>query len=184
MEHYNGFVCGERVCLRPIADDDTGLIVKWRNDPYVKSFLLGQEDITPEDHLNWMNSRVRTGECLQFIIMEPGAGACGTVMLKNIGRKEGEAEFGIFIGEPSGRGRGIGKEATALMIGHAFGKLGLSALWLEVLETNPAAIHIYKSLGFKELEELSGQVERGGRNVRLLHMRAERDGYRKACAGS
>jgi RimJ/RimL family protein N-acetyltransferase len=47
-----------------------------------------------------------------------------------------------------GRGRGLGTEATQLIIGHGFGYLGLHRISLEVYAFNPRAKHVYEKAGF------------------------------------
>ena len=50
---------------------------------------------------------------------------------------------------PDYRGRGIGKALTARALEYARQRLSFAA-WLQVRDDNPAAIHIYHSLGFVE----------------------------------
>lgn len=55
--------------------------------------------------------------------------------------------FRTLIG-PGGRGRGIGTEATRLIIGHGFGQLGLHRIQLEAYSYNRRALHVYEKVGF------------------------------------
>jgi len=56
--------------------------------------------------------------------------------------------FRIFIG-PHGRDRGLGTEATRLLIGHGFERLGLHRISLEVYAFNPRARRAYEKVGFR-----------------------------------
>jgi RimJ/RimL family protein N-acetyltransferase len=71
--------------------------------------------------------------------------------------------FGIFIGESDARGRGLGTDATALVLRHAFDTLNLNRVWLHVFEDNPGAIHVYEKLGFVREGVLREDNFRGGR---------------------
>ena len=55
--------------------------------------------------------------------------------------------FRILIG-PRGRDRGLGTEATRLLLAHAFDRLGLHRVELEVFAFNPRARRAYEKAGF------------------------------------
>ena len=60
------------------------------------------------------------------------------------------ATLGIFIGEESGRDKGIGTETIRLILEYGFKYLNLNNIKLDVYECNPRAIACYKKCGFKE----------------------------------
>lgn len=138
------------VKIRPILLDDTHLIVKWRNDANVKKNLYSQSDLTEAQHINWFHNQVSTGRCSQFIIEEnsPGGRPLGTVFIKNIDQNNQKGEFGIFIGEEWGRGKGYASLATALILDHAFKELKLNRVYLTVFCDNLPAIKAYERAGF------------------------------------
>lgn len=47
-----------------------------------------------------------------------------------------------------GRGRGLGSEATRLIVGHAFEQVGPHRVQLEVYADNPRARRVYEKAGF------------------------------------
>jgi RimJ/RimL family protein N-acetyltransferase len=47
-----------------------------------------------------------------------------------------------------GRGRGLGTEATRLIVGYGFDQLGLHRIELEVYAFNPRARRAYEKVGF------------------------------------
>jgi len=59
------------------------------------------------------------------------------------------AHLGIGIGEEH-RGRGIGTDATRVMLHYAFVDRGWHRVQLEVLATNTAALRSYEKAGFRE----------------------------------
>ena len=119
--------------LRKIDYSDTPLIVKWRNSPSVSVNLFSQEILTPEKHNWWMENKVATGECAQFII-EIGRDniPIGTVFIKNIDKENNKGEFGIFIGAEDAQGLGYGTLATQFAIQYAFDQLNLNRIYLFV----------------------------------------------------
>ena len=72
----------------------------------------------------------------------------GTCAFSQLDGDNGSALFHITIGERDCWGRGYGTEATALMLEHAFGALGLHRVALAVFEFNERAIRSYRRCGF------------------------------------
>jgi len=73
-------------------------------------------------------------------------GNCGLLNVDHINRN---AEFGIFIGDGQSRGKGIGEEATRLILDFGFNAINLNHIWLRVFTFNKNAIGLYKKIGFK-----------------------------------
>lgn len=139
------------VYLRKITVEDTEQVLSWRNSTQVKAYFIFQDEITTEDHLNWLKSKVDTGKVDQFIIVEKAsAQPIGSVYLQDIDYCHKKAEYGIFIGEQNLQGKGYGTIVAKLMIDYAFDKLGLHRVYLRVLESNERAIRSYEKAGFKK----------------------------------
>lgn len=139
----------EHVKLRSITLEDTKDILKWRNHPSVKKNFCIQEDLKEETHLNWFHNKILTKEVEQFIIIEKDSEkAIGSTYLRDIDKKNSKAEFGIFIGEETARGKGIGTSATKLMVAYGFKTLGLHKIYLRVFHNNVSAIKAYEKAGF------------------------------------
>lgn len=140
---------GTKVSLRPIQVDDTESIVRWRNHPDVIKYFIDQRPITEEGHTRWLEAKISTGEVYQFIIQNSQTGqGIGSVFLKDVDLYHRHGEYGIFIGEDSGRGKGYGTEACELLCSFAFQQLGLERVFLRVLSHNLSAIASYKKAGF------------------------------------
>ena len=142
-------LCTDTIALRPITEADTQQILLWRNSQAVKQYFIYRKDITPEEHLNWLNTRVKTGKVHQFIITLKDSGASvGSVYIQSVDYVHKNAEYGIFIGDINARGKGCGTDAAKLMIRYSFETLGLHKLYLRVLANNSAAIRSYEKAGF------------------------------------
>ncbi len=103
----------DNVILRSITLEDTQNILKWRNHPSVKKNFCLQEDLTKETHLAWFHNKILNKEVVQFIIVDKTSNqSVGSTYLRDIDYKNHKAEFGIFIGEETARGKGIGTSAT------------------------------------------------------------------------
>lgn len=56
--------------------------------------------------------------------------------------------FRILLANESFYGRGLGTEATTLILAHAFDTVGVNRIELEVYTFNPRARHVYEKVGF------------------------------------
>jgi len=156
------------VALRPLADSDAEILLKWLTDPRVLEWYEGRDQtFTPE--------RVRE----DFFGEEPGLRRCtieyegtpvGYVQLYPID-EEGFAEyeyspaeknlpgflaFGVdqFIGEPDYWNRHIGRAFLRLLLNYLTTEEHVSAVILDPHVSNPRAIRCYEACGFRKLKLL------------------------------
>ncbi len=138
----------ENVTIRPITEADTDNIIRWRNAPSVVEHFIYRTPLTAEAHLNWLHNRVETGDVAQFIIMD-GETPVGSVYLRDIDRVNRKCEYGIFIGEESCRGKGVGSAAAKLALAYAFEELNMNRVFLRVFADNRRAVKSYENAGFR-----------------------------------
>lgn len=142
-------ICGDKTVLRPIRYTDTDLIVKWRNNDRVKRNFIYRGPFTRETHAQWMDTNVKNGKVVQYIIEDHGK-PVGSVYFRDVDQENKSAEFGIFIGEDDAVGKGIGTEATKLFIDFGLIWLDFDRIILRVLPHNKAAYNVYLKVGFAE----------------------------------
>lgn len=141
-----------QIAIRPITIEDTEKIVNWRNSINVRKNLYCQDPLSTGQHINYFHNYIETRKVIQFIIavIEKGKQKdIGTTFIKNIDFHSRKAEFGIFIGDDTTRGKGYGAQATRLTVKYAFEQLMLNRVYLTVFEDNSMAINAYKKCGFK-----------------------------------
>ena len=137
------------VYLRPITIEDTEDIVRWRNQDRVRQNFIYQKPFTKEGHLQWMETKVASGEVIQFILCESESGRpIGSVYFRDIDPVNRKAEYGIFIGEADAAGKGYGTLAAKGAIAYARDELSLHKLMLRVFEDNIGAVKSYENAGF------------------------------------
>ena len=138
------------VYLRPMAYEDTDLIVSWRNQEAVRRNFIYQELFTRESHEHWIQTMVETGRVVQMMICESESDrSVGSVYLRDIDHRHNKAEYGIFIGGEGCRGKGYGTMAARLMIRYAFEEMRLHRLFLRAFADNAQAIRSYEKAGFE-----------------------------------
>lgn len=154
---------GERVALRRMAPGDTDDVLRLRSDPTVLAQLFSDAPLTREGHLRWLADVEARGDRHEFMIVDLASGGCvGTIGLAQIDHRHRRAEYGVLI-EAAARGKGFASEATRLVLGHAFGTLGLTRVSLHVLADNEAALRLYRRAGFEAEGVLRQHVIKDGR---------------------
>lgn len=143
---------GELITLGPLVRDLIPTLARWMNDMAGLRTLgpAGPRPMTVEAETGWFDS-LATSDDIVFLIRERTSGsAIGTTSLMEIDFRNRSAVFGIYIGEPSARGKGFGSEATRLVLDYAFNLLGLHSVRLGVAAFNTAGIRAYQKAGFQE----------------------------------
>lgn len=149
-----------QVYIRPLIIEDAATSYKWRNDSEIWRFTKFNrtQDITIEMEANWLeNVLAREDERRFAICLKQNDQYIGNIQLLNI--KNNSAEFHLFIGESEFWGKGIGKQASALILKYAFDDLFLDNVILDVNKDNLPAIAIYKRMGFLEATEKNDFIE-------------------------
>ncbi|WP_202437764.1 GNAT family protein [Streptomyces sp. SID5910] len=140
---------GERTVLRPFTGQDADVMWEIINDPEVVRFTFEPGDeLTLEGVRDWYASRGDRPDRLDLAVTDPADGELlGEVVLNEWNRANRSCTFRTLIG-PRGRGRGVGTEATRLIVGHGFERLGLHRIQLEVYGDNARARRVYEKAGF------------------------------------
>ncbi len=159
------------VRLRPMTAEDTDKIVAWRNKDFVRRNFIYQELFTKEGHLAWVKGQVETGHVVQFVICLPDGREIGSVYFRDIDRRKGVAEYGIFIGEEDAVGCGYGTAAAKEALAYAFTKLRLRKVFLRFFSDNAGAMKSYGRAGFRLTDRRESVTTRQGeREVRFMEI--------------
>ena len=161
--------------IRNIGLEDTDYIVKWRNNPRVFHNFIFDRKLTKEMHLNWMNSKVKSGGVEQFIVLESER-PIGSFYFRDIDKKNKSAEYGIFIGEDSAIGKGYGNYIAKKALEYAFDVLDLETVNLRVFEDNKIAIKSYENAGFVKTD-YAEEVIKSGEKRTVIFMKMEKRKY-------
>ncbi|MGH3207419.1 MAG: GNAT family N-acetyltransferase [Trebonia sp.] len=150
---------GEKVVLRPFNDGDLPALRAVLLDPEAR-ILTGsvhheaeaRAKESPEEEgllLDWYRTRNDQADRLDLAVIDTMNRECvGEAVLNQWDPGNESCNFRIFIG-PNGRDRGLGTEATRLIVGYGFECLGLHRISLEVYAFNPRARRAYEKVGFR-----------------------------------
>lgn len=147
-------IAGELITLRPFVPEDIEPIWEMINDPEGNDLTATDETFELEQIEAWYGRRNDAVDRLDLAIVENETGAwAGEVVLNEYQPKSNEASFRISLRGPAWFGRGLGTEATSLIVAHGFGHIGLGRITLEVLARNPRAQQAYIKAGFERTGE-------------------------------
>ena len=148
--------------LREFEPADAAAVHRWFNDRSATEGLLEQRDSFSErEAADWVERAIADeGEDRKWAVVADGGGeASGFVALYGIGRQIAP-ELGVLIGDPSARGRGVGREAIRMAAARAF-DLGAHRVYARILTRNEASRRAFESVGFRREGVMRDHVRRG-----------------------
>jgi RimJ/RimL family protein N-acetyltransferase len=144
---------GTIATLLPFDSALVPLVRGWINDEEVRRGTGTEGPVSDVEHERWYRSAM-DDRSQRIFVMGMGAGAdakpVGLIGLRGINWRARSAEYWIYLGEDSAKGKGIAYEASRLLLSFAFRRLGLNRIFLHVDATNERAIGLYKKLGFAQ----------------------------------
>jgi RimJ/RimL family protein N-acetyltransferase len=165
-------LAGNLVILRRHRGENLRAFLRWYSDPEVARLTRYQQaPLSPDEIQRFFYGRIMGADFLSMAIHERATDRLiGTCAFSQLDGDNGSTLFHITIGEHDAWGHGFGTEATALMVEHAFARLGLYRVALSVFEFNARAIRAYEKVGFVEEGRARQAIFRDGRHWDEIHM--------------
>ncbi|MGW6277537.1 GNAT family N-acetyltransferase [Kribbella sp. NPDC055071] len=139
---------GDLVILRPVDEGDYDALARAMDDPEVTRLTGSHGEIGEEQARQWMRTRKDQTDRLDLVIVDQASGeVVGEAVLNDWDSDNRSCNFRILIG-PAGQGRGLGTEATRLIVGYGLEEVGLHRISLGVYAFNPRAQRAYEKAGF------------------------------------
>jgi RimJ/RimL family protein N-acetyltransferase len=156
---------GQAVALRRPQPDDLSAVVRWYRDPELARLTRYQTRLMTHAEIErFFQVRMLSPDALAYSIVElPQWRLIGFTTFSSLDPDNGSVLFHITIGERDAWGRGLGTEATELMLAHAFERLALHRVGLTVFSYNVRAIRAYEKAGFRVEGRLRDAIQRDGR---------------------
>lgn len=163
---------GERVVLRRHVPGNLAAFRRWYADPEVARLTRYQDGpMRPDEIERFFTARaLETDSMAMGIHVRATNRLIGSCAFSQLDPDNGSVLFHITIGERDQWGHGYGTEATALMVDHAFGTLGLHRVALAVFEFNERAIRAYRRVGFRVEGRAREAIRREGRRWDEIQM--------------
>lgn len=153
-------ITGEKILLRPFQFEiDFPFLEECLQDPEVIKLTGSNSSYNRDEIMKWYQTRNEQVDRLDLAIIDKTTNQLvGEVVVNLYDPKHHSMNFRILIG-PRGRNKGLGTEATQLMVDYIFEHTDLHSLTLSVFAFNPRAKRVYEKVGFvvesideKELE--------------------------------
>lgn len=145
--------------LRLLEERDLPLTLAWRNRDGVRQKFVFSAEVNWHDHLSWFSRYQQKSDDLVFLVEDNLSSApIGQVAIYSIDQTAGRAEVGRFVVSPEYAGQGRMKRAIEALLEFAQIHLSLKGVYLEVLEGNDRAYHLYCCLGFSETARREGRI--------------------------
>jgi RimJ/RimL family protein N-acetyltransferase len=145
-------LAGETVLLRPVIADDAVDMLEVLADGDVLRLTGSHGTLSPDDvepMRQWYGSRAGHEDRLDLAAVDRATGRyVGEVVLNELDPNNNSCSFRIALGA-TGQNRGLGTEATRLVLGYAFERVGLHRISLEVYSFNARARRVYEKVGFQ-----------------------------------
>jgi RimJ/RimL family protein N-acetyltransferase len=162
----NRLLQGDSIYLDALDRSDIPLLAAWWRSIELSQYLA-QEALFPkneEDETEWYESARKDPNVFVFAIRRQDDDTLvGTATLFNINWRIKKCLFGIALGDPTVWGKGLGTDATRVIIRYAFHELNLNSVRLYVYEFNERALKAYEKAGFKTEGIQRQSVYREGR---------------------
>jgi RimJ/RimL family protein N-acetyltransferase len=158
----------EEIWLKPTELSDVPQIVALRNDPSTFLHLhdANQYNLTQTEAwlrslpaaskrysvFDWLNAPSAPAQCGEFL---------GLVRIDRIDSVNRNCAVGLDLVSQH-RGKGLAAKVYARLLDYLFHQLNMHMVYLEVLESNERATHVYERLGFRVDGRLRQRVFRNG----------------------
>lgn len=139
---------GELVLLRPLTDADTPVVIRGLADTESMRLTGTHRRFTTDDVSAALRDWSGRDDRIDLAVTERASGRhAGEVVLNELDRDNLSCGFRIALTSEF-TDRGLGSEATRLVLGHAFDTVGVHRVELEVYAFNPRARRVYEKIGF------------------------------------
>lgn len=168
---------GKKVILRPFYSEDLPFIEECLMDPEVIKLTGSTAEFDRETVAKWYSSRNEQMDRLDLAIVDKSQNVLvGEVVVNLYNEKSHSMNFRILIG-PRGRNRGLGTEATSLMVDYVFRNTTLNELTLSVFAFNPRAKTVYEKVGFVFDSIDKNDLEYKGEWIDSINMKLTRENW-------
>jgi aminoglycoside 6'-N-acetyltransferase len=162
LRRHDIMLRNEQIALRPMAEEDWDLLLKWNNDPEVLYYAEGDE-VSGRSLVEVQDLYRQVSETAFCFLIETDGAPVGECWLQRmnleriLSRHPGLdlRRIDLMIGEKAFWGRGIGTRAIRLLAEFGFDREGADAIFAcDVADYNPRSLRAFEKAGFEICETL------------------------------
>jgi UDP-4-amino-4,6-dideoxy-N-acetyl-beta-L-altrosamine N-acetyltransferase len=120
------------------------MVLEWRNHPQTRKWMYTQDEISLENHMNFIES-LKTREDKLYFVMKKEDEYLGVIDFYNF--ENNLCEFGLYSNPNTSS---VGKIMMNKIVNYAFDTLNSNLLIAEVFSDNIKAIKLYDRFNFQE----------------------------------
>jgi len=120
------------------------MVLEWRNHPQTRKWMYTQDEISLENHMNFIES-LKTREDKLYFVMKQEDEYLGVIDFYNF--ENNLCEFGLYSNPNTSS---VGKIMMNKIVNYAFDTLNSNLLIAEVFSDNIKAIKLYDRFNFQE----------------------------------
>ncbi|MBM7097585.1 GNAT family N-acetyltransferase [Bacillus sp. H-16] len=171
---------GEKVILRPFNTvEDFPYLEECLKDQEVIKLTGSSSEYDRKEVFKWYSTRNEQTDRLDLAIIDKTENKLvGEVVVNSIDEQNQSMNFRILIG-PGGRNKGLGTEATQLIVDYVFMNTVLDQLTLCVFAFNPRARKVYEKVGFTIDSIDKNELECEGEWIDSINMKLIREDWMK-----
>jgi len=178
----NPFLVGDRVYLRAIDQSDLNAAYReWFNDEEVCRYNSHHRFPNYDENMHaYYESVIKSRQNLILAICDKETDEhIGNIALENIDPINRSAEYAILIGSSASHGKGIGRDATKLILTHGFEQLGLERVYCGTSDDNIGMQKLAAAVGFKEEGRARRAMFKNGSFKDVISYGLLKDEYKK-----
>jgi RimJ/RimL family protein N-acetyltransferase len=157
--------------LRPLEEKDLEWVARERNNPEIRKWFR-QPDLLSNLHQSlWFS----TTDMKSYVAVDDDGHNIGVLSLSHLDNIARKCEFSIMI-LPEYQDKGLGKQALAELLLHAFYDLNMRQVYSDVFVDNPA-LPKYKFWGFTEYGRLPEWYFKNGKYIDSVIISITKDEY-------
>lgn len=147
-------LAGRTLALRAVERSDLEALNAWWNDPALSWAIGARRHLSAlEETEAWYDellsrSEPHEGRTYAVCLVQDGR-LVGTAWYGPFDPQDRNVEIGLYLGQPSDRGRGLGKEVLGLLVAYLFEDLAVHKVRLLVRADNEQALACFEKSGFK-----------------------------------
>jgi RimJ/RimL family protein N-acetyltransferase len=169
MKYFKQLI-GERIYLTPPSIEDAPKYCEWLNNLEISIHLQTDWSISVEKEQELLHELLQGNNKIFGIVDKTNDILIGSCGLHEIDYINGGAQFGIFIGDKTNQNKGLGLEATNLLLDFGFNILNLFNIYLIVYSYNETAIQCYNKAGFHEIGRRRQIRQINGKRYDIIYM--------------
>lgn len=120
------------------------LVLQWRNHPQVRRWMLNKEEISLQEHLQFLD-KLRTDTTKEYFLVNDNGVDIGVIDFTDIDQASQSASIGLYANPQL---HGVGRLLMDTLLWYGFSKLNLHTLRVSVYRNNTKAIHLYEKFQF------------------------------------